>query len=46
LLATTLVLQTTSRLAGVGRMDLEPARRVIGYEPQDTWPEGLPFPVS
>lgn len=23
-------------------MDLEPARRLFGYEPQDRWPEGLP----
>jgi uronate dehydrogenase len=43
---TAVVLQAASRPVGIGRMDLEPARRVIGYEPQDTWPEGLPFPVS
>jgi len=23
-------------------LDLEPARRVIGFEPQDTWPQNLP----
>ena len=25
------------------RFDMEPARRLIGYEPVDTWPEGLGF---
>jgi uronate dehydrogenase len=25
------------------RMDLEPARRMLGYEPQDVWPAGLNF---
>jgi uronate dehydrogenase len=25
------------------RVDLEPARRVLGFEPQDTWPAGQPF---
>ena len=30
----------------VSRLDLEPARQIIGYEPQDTWPAGLPFDVS
>src|SRR5205823_6434718 len=43
---TSVVLQAASRPVGLGRMDLEPARRVIGYEPRDTWPEGLPFPVA
>ncbi|MFN8486295.1 MAG: NAD(P)-dependent oxidoreductase [Caldilineaceae bacterium] len=28
------------------RLDLEPARRIIGYEPQDTWPQGLPYSVE
>lgn len=27
------------------RLDLEPARRFLGYEPQDTWPAGLPFVI-
>ncbi len=27
-------------------LDLEPACRVLGYEPRDMWPEGLPFPVE
>jgi uronate dehydrogenase len=40
------ILQAASKPVGIARMDLEPARRVIGYEPQDTWPEGLPFPTS
>jgi uronate dehydrogenase len=43
---TSVILQAASRPVGVGRMDLELAREVIGYVPQDTWPEGLPFPVS
>jgi uronate dehydrogenase len=43
---TAVILQATSRPVGRPRMDLEPARRVIGYVPQDTWPEGLPFPVA
>jgi uronate dehydrogenase len=37
------ILFATSRPAGTERLDLEPARRLIGYEPQDVWPEGLPF---
>lgn len=28
------------------RLDLEPARRILGYEPQDVWPQGLPFAVE
>ena len=27
-------------------LDPEPARRVIGYEPRDVWPEGLPFAIE
>lgn len=30
---------------GRDRFDLEPARRTIGYEPQESWPQGLPFPI-
>ncbi len=30
----------------VERLELEPARRILGYEPQDTWPEGLPFALE
>jgi len=26
--------------------DLEPAKKFIGYEPQDTFPEGLPFKLG
>jgi hypothetical protein len=25
--------------------DMEPARRLLGYEPRERWPEGLPFAV-
>jgi nucleoside-diphosphate-sugar epimerase len=28
------------------RLELEPAQRILGYEPQDGWPEGLPFAVE
>ena len=28
------------------RLDIGPSRQIIGYEPVDTWPEGLPFDVS
>lgn len=40
------IVQAQSRPVGIARLDLEPARRVVGYEPQDTWPEGLPFPTA
>jgi uronate dehydrogenase len=43
---TSVVLQATSIPVGPARMDLSLAREVIGYEPRDTWPEGLPFPVE
>ena len=43
---TSVVLQATSRPIWSPRMDIEPAREIIGYVPQDTWPEGLPFPVE
>jgi hypothetical protein len=43
---TSAILQATSRPTGAPRMDLELARRVIGYVPRDAWPEGLPFPVT
>jgi hypothetical protein len=23
--------------------DMEPARRLLGFEPRERWPEGLPF---
>lgn len=38
------ILQAASRPVGIGRLDLERAREVIGYVPQDIWPQGLPFP--
>ena len=40
------ILHASSRPVRMARMDLEPARRIIGYEPQDTWPEGLPFEIE
>lgn len=43
---TSVVLPAASRATTSPRMDLEPARQVIGYEPRDVWPEGLPFPSA
>jgi len=43
---THVVLQAASKPVGVGRMSLESAREIIGYEPEDIWPEGLPFPTE
>jgi uronate dehydrogenase len=40
------ILFATSKPKSIERLDLEPARQVIGYEPQDVWPEGLPFSVD
>lgn len=34
----------TSQPADTPRLDLDPARTNLGYKPQDTWPEGMPFP--
>lgn len=36
----------TSKPLHMERLDLEPARRIIGYEAQDVWPQGLPFSVE
>src|SRR4051812_45782970 len=36
----------TSKPAHVERLDLEPARRILGYEPQDVWPHGMNFEYS
>ncbi|MCC6455741.1 MAG: NAD(P)-dependent oxidoreductase [Caldilineaceae bacterium] len=36
----------TSKPARIERMDLEPARRILGYEPQDVWPNGLNYQYS
>jgi uronate dehydrogenase len=35
-----------SKYKNTPRLDLELPRRVLGYEPQDTWPEGLNFEYS
>lgn len=40
------VLFATSIPAEKTRLDLELARKVIGYEPQTAWPQGLPFSVE
>ncbi len=37
------ILFATSRPARMERLDLAPARETIGYEPEDVWPQGLPF---
>jgi nucleoside-diphosphate-sugar epimerase len=44
--AESVILFAASRPLHQSRLDLEPARRIIGYEPQDTWPEGLPFAID
>jgi uronate dehydrogenase len=36
----------TSIPAHKERLELEPARRILGYEPQDVWPNGLNFEYS
>ena len=33
----------TSKPRGHVPFDLEPARKILGYEPQDTWPDGAPY---
>ena len=43
---TSVIFHAQSKPHTVARMDLEPARRVVGYEPRDTWPQGLPFPIA
>ena len=40
------ILFATSKPLHKERLDLEPARRIIGYEPQDVWPQGLPYSVE
>src|SRR5262245_21733282 len=37
------LVHVTSRPLRVSRYDLEPARRLLGYEPRDRWPDGLGF---
>lgn len=33
----------TSKVAGQTRIDLSATERIIGFQPEDTWPEGQPF---
>jgi nucleoside-diphosphate-sugar epimerase len=40
------VVHVTSRPLRVTRYDLGPARALLGYEPQDRWPEGLGLAVA
>ncbi|MCB0160473.1 MAG: NAD(P)-dependent oxidoreductase [Caldilineaceae bacterium] len=40
------ILHAASKPVTVSRMDLTNARTVIGYEPEDVWPDGLPFDVD
>jgi nucleoside-diphosphate-sugar epimerase len=35
-----------SKTAGISHMDLEPARTLLGYVPQDRWPENMPYSVT
>ncbi len=35
------IVYATSKPATIERNDLEPARRLLGYEPRDTWPQGI-----
>lgn len=37
------ILPAASKWPAAPFFDLEPARRIIGYEPQDIFPEGIPF---
>lgn len=40
------ILFATSKPQKTERLDLDPARNLIGYEPQNVWPEGLPYAVN
>lgn len=40
------ILFAVSKSLKTPRLDLEGARQIIGYEPQDTWPQGLPFDLE
>lgn len=40
------ILNAASRWKTNQFFDLEPAKQLIGYEPQDTFPEGLPFSLD
>jgi hypothetical protein len=35
------VVYACSRPLGQGQYDLEPAKRLLGFDPQDRWPEGI-----
>lgn len=35
------IVYPTSKPFRMARLDLEPARQLLGYEPQETWPEGV-----
>jgi hypothetical protein len=35
-----------SKTAEIPHMDLEPAQRLLGFIPQDRWPENMPFSVT
>jgi nucleoside-diphosphate-sugar epimerase len=40
------LLYATSRPLRATTMDLEPARRVLGWEPQESWPHGIPGEIA
>ena len=40
------ILFAASKPQQTPRLDLETAHEIIGYQPQDVWPEGLPFSVE
>lgn len=35
-----------SRPGGERRLDMRASQEILGHEPQETWPEGLPFPYE
>ena len=40
------ILFGTSIPTSLERLELEPARKIIGYVPQNKWPDGLPYSVE
>jgi len=40
------ILFATSAARDKVHIDLEPAKPVVGFIPEDVWPEGIPFPVE
>jgi len=40
------VVHVCSQPLGMTRYDLGPAKRLLGYEPRDRWPEGLGFAIA